>query len=114
MLYQFLQIFLVSICCIAIPVKNYFYLLRSDFFVAFEQMDMDRLEKTHLPIHNLVVAMFYPLISFVRHYFKIRKTLRLYDKLDNAVKTADNIALIDIGQTDQLYIKMLCYIKHRL
>ena len=80
--------------------QELFFSVSKCFFVAFEQMNMDRLEKTHLPIHNLVVAMFYPLISFVRHYFKVRKTLRLYDKLDNAVKTADNIALIDIGQTD--------------
>ena len=55
-----------------------------------------QLEQTHLPIHNLIVAMLYSLIAFVCHNLEIAQSLLLYDELDHALEAAGDVALINI------------------
>ena len=73
-----------------------------------------QLKQTHLPIHNLIVAMLYSLIAFVCHNLEIAQSLLFYDELDYALKATGNITFVNVRKAYKLNIEVLCNIKHRL
>ena len=73
-----------------------------------------QLKQTHLPIHNLIVAMLYSLIAFVCHNLEIAQSLLLYDEFDYALKATGNITFVNVRKANELDIKVFCDIKHRL